>query len=275
VDLNQRARSYLHANCSICHVEAGGGNAKIELRFATDAERTNLIGHRPQHDTFGIDNAMLVAPGDPDRSILYHRVARRGSGQMPPLVTGVVDDAAVQLFYNWIKSLPPERPFVRDWALDDLLPHVDDLAAGRSFEAGRTAYQAAGCSQCHRLAGEGGSVGPDLTGIGRTMAARELLESLITPSQRIAPEYANTIVETSSGRLVEGRLEREDEQAIVLRPDPSSPPITIPQQDVEDRYPSPTSNMPTGTLNTLHLHEILDLLAFLIADGQSDHASFR
>src|SRR5262249_43541270 len=69
-NLDRRARSYLHVNCSVCHVEAGGGNSKMELGFTTGRERMNLFGARPQHDTFGIPNAMLVFPGEPDRSIL-------------------------------------------------------------------------------------------------------------------------------------------------------------------------------------------------------------
>src|SRR5688572_30660141 len=85
--LEARARSYLHVNCSVCHFDAGGGNSKMDLRFTVKPERMELFSARPQHDTFGIDNAMLVFPGDPDRSILCQRLSRRGRGQMPPLVT--------------------------------------------------------------------------------------------------------------------------------------------------------------------------------------------
>src|SRR3989441_1953658 len=107
--LDVRARSYLHANCSPCHVEAGGGNSKMELGFTTAPERMNIFGARPQHDTFGIDNAMLISPGDPGRSILYQRLSRRGRGQMPPLVTAVVDERAVALFRDWILGMSPQH----------------------------------------------------------------------------------------------------------------------------------------------------------------------
>jgi mono/diheme cytochrome c family protein len=107
-DLDARARSYLHANCSQCHVEAGGGNAAIELEFDRPRRRMRLFDVRPLHDTFGIADAKLVAPGDPERSVLYQRVARRGPGQMPPLATAEVDRQAVQLLYDWIKQMKPE-----------------------------------------------------------------------------------------------------------------------------------------------------------------------
>jgi hypothetical protein len=120
--LDARARSYLHVNCSVCHVESGGGNSKMELGFTTKPERMNLLSARPQHDTFGIDNAMLVFPGDPDRSILYQRISRRGRGQMPPLVTTIVDERAVALFRDWIREMKPDQKFVHDWKMDEPSP---------------------------------------------------------------------------------------------------------------------------------------------------------
>src|SRR6185436_16371650 len=96
-NLDARVRSYLQVNCSVCHVEEGGGNSKMNLGFSTAAEQRNIFGARPQHDTFGINNAMLIAPGDPDRSILLQRLKRRGRGQMPPLVISTVDEQAVAL----------------------------------------------------------------------------------------------------------------------------------------------------------------------------------
>jgi putative heme-binding domain-containing protein len=216
--LDARARSYLHANCSVCHVEAGGGNAKMELGFTTKPERMDLLGARPQHDTFGIDNAMLVFPGDPERSILYQRLSRRGRGQMPPLVTTMVDERAVALFRDWIREMKPEQQFVRDWKMEDLLPVLEQVKRERSFEAGRLAFRQSGCSQCHRFAGEGGSVGPDLAGVGRRLSPHDLLESILLPSKVITEGYATMEIETKSGESVTGRVEREDDRVVVLRP---------------------------------------------------------
>ena len=105
--LEARARSYLHAACANCHVHTGGGNARIVLDFKTDIDKTYSVGFRPQHDTYGIPDAMLIAPGDPERSILYQRIARRGEGQMPPLVTSQQDLQAAQLLYDWISQMKP------------------------------------------------------------------------------------------------------------------------------------------------------------------------
>ncbi|MBU6402279.1 MAG: c-type cytochrome, partial [Verrucomicrobia bacterium] len=275
-DLQARARSYLHANCSVCHVGAGGGNSKLELAYSTPRDQMNLIEARPQHDTFGINNAMLVAPGDPERSILYQRLVRRGRGQMPPLVIATVDEQAVTLFRDWIRALPPLQHFIRDWKMDDLLPRLAEIQRGRSFEAGRQAFRQTGCSQCHRFAGDGGSVGPDLTGVGQRLSPRDILESILLPSKVIAEGYATTEIETRSGEFFSGRVEREDNRVVVLRPlSAFEPTVTIRKTDIRERTLSKISNMPAGIANTLRQDQILDLLAYLISDGDSNAAAFH
>src|SRR5207253_7041816 len=104
-EINARARSYLHANCSQCHVEAGGGNALIELEFNTKRERMRVFGIKPLHHTFEVPGAKLIEPGHPEKSVLYLRMARRTQGQMPPLATVEVDREGTQLIHDWIKSM--------------------------------------------------------------------------------------------------------------------------------------------------------------------------
>lgn len=103
--LEDRVRSYLHSNCAQCHVGAGGGNSQMLLSFGTTLDKAKLIDEVPLHDRFGIEGAKLVAPGDPERSILLHRLNRRGRGQMPQLGTNLVDARAAELMAEWIRSL--------------------------------------------------------------------------------------------------------------------------------------------------------------------------
>jgi mono/diheme cytochrome c family protein len=104
-DLTARAKSYLHVNCSICHVEAGGGNAQFDAANLTPLAKMKLLDVKPMHHTFDLQDAKLIAPGEPDRSVLLHRMALRGAGQMPPLATSVVDEPAVEMLREWIASL--------------------------------------------------------------------------------------------------------------------------------------------------------------------------
>lgn len=104
--LDARVRSYLHVNCATCHVTAGGGNSRMELSFPTPRDQMRLIDEPPIHDRFNLPDARLAAPGAPERSVLIQRLGRRGTGQMPPLVSTEVDREAVALFNDWIRSLP-------------------------------------------------------------------------------------------------------------------------------------------------------------------------
>jgi glucose/arabinose dehydrogenase/mono/diheme cytochrome c family protein len=108
--LEDRVKSYLHVNCSTCHVKEGGGNSRMELGLSTSPARMRLIDEVPQHTRFDISDARLVAPGSPERSVLYQRISRRQTGQMPPLGTNEVDPTAIKLIADWIRGLPPAQP---------------------------------------------------------------------------------------------------------------------------------------------------------------------
>lgn len=262
-DLEKRARAYLHVNCSMCHVAAGGGNAQMELLFTQDREAMKLLGARPQHDTFGIDNAMLVAPGDPPRSVLMRRIEQRGRGQMPPLVSRRVDAAAATLFQSWIAQLKPARPIVQRWTVADLADAAEDPDTAPSLENGKKAFRDTGCIQCHRFDGEGGSVGPDLTAIGKRPSG-EILESILEPAKVIADAYATYLVQTTDGETLSGRIEHEDEYRLLLRLTGSFEVAReIALEDIEERRRLETSNMPAGTVDVLTKDEVLDLLAYL------------
>lgn len=100
-----RVRSYLHANCAGCHVEAGGGNSQFSAEFTAKSEQQKLIGVKPVHNAFGLPDAALIQPGRPESSVLLHRVSQRGVGQMPPLASSVRDERAIELLRRWIEGL--------------------------------------------------------------------------------------------------------------------------------------------------------------------------
>jgi hypothetical protein len=104
-DLTTRVRSYLHSNCAQCDIEAGGGNSAMELEFTKPLDKMRIIDVKPLHDTFGIKDARLIAPGDPDRSVLLKRISHRDKGHMPPLTTRVVDQPMVDAMREWIAGM--------------------------------------------------------------------------------------------------------------------------------------------------------------------------
>lgn len=103
--LEDRARVYLDVNCAMCHQPNGPGNANIDLRYTTDLEKTRMIGEPPAQGEMGIANALIVAPGAPERSLLLHRVETLGAGRMPTIGSNLVDEKASELLKQWIESL--------------------------------------------------------------------------------------------------------------------------------------------------------------------------
>jgi uncharacterized repeat protein (TIGR03806 family) len=104
--LDERARSYLHANCAHCHRQDGGGSALIDLRKERPLAGTRLVNQPPMLGSFEIDNPRIVFAGDPSRSVLLYRMAKTGAGRMPHVGSDVVDDRGVALIGRWIAAMP-------------------------------------------------------------------------------------------------------------------------------------------------------------------------
>ena len=262
--ISKRVRSYLHINCSSCHVHAGGGNSKIKLGIETPNDQMSLIGARPQHNTFGISNAMLVSPGLPDQSVLIRRLSQRGRGQMPPLVSGAVDEIAVSLFRKWISQMKPEIVFVKNWKLEDFDTEIKISHNVDNLDNGKAAYSKAGCTQCHRLNGAGGSVGPDLSDLNNRMNPTKILESIIEPSRTISEEYIMQQFKMSDGKIHIGKVQEETENVIKLQSISAiGASVHLAKALIDSRKKLNISNMPPGTVNTLKKEEILDLISYL------------
>jgi mono/diheme cytochrome c family protein len=105
--LGERARSYLHTNCSQCHRPNGPTAANMDLRYATALAQTQACDVAPSIDDLGIANARLIAPGAADRSIIVARMSQRDTAHaMPPNGLGArVDAEGVALIREWIDSL--------------------------------------------------------------------------------------------------------------------------------------------------------------------------
>jgi putative heme-binding domain-containing protein len=118
------------------------------------------------------------------------------------------------------------------------------------------------CNLCHRVGGQGRSVGPDLDGIGSKRTARELLESLLEPSKVIDPKYTNHLVVTDDGRVVSGLLVEEDDQWLVVR-SADGKDQRIARETIESRRLQRESVMPQGLAAEMTADELADLLAYL------------
>lgn len=103
--LNDRARSYLHSNCAHCHRKWGGGNAEFQLMSTLDLKDTGTINVRPGQGAFGLNDPKLLTPGNPERSMIYHRMSHLGLGHMPHVASTVLHEEAVKLIREWIAEM--------------------------------------------------------------------------------------------------------------------------------------------------------------------------
>ena len=103
--LATRAKAYLHSNCGHCHIKWGGGNADFKLLATLPVDKMGIINTQPGQGTFNIPGAKILVPGDPHRSLIYHRMKLTGLGRMPHIATSVVDEEATQLIHDWIKEM--------------------------------------------------------------------------------------------------------------------------------------------------------------------------
>ena len=104
-----RARSYLHTNCSTCHRFNGGGSANLLLNLDLPLKDAKLLDEKPVQGDLGLPDARVIAPGDPERSVLLYRLATEGRGHMPYLGSRLVDESSLLLLRNWIAALNPNR----------------------------------------------------------------------------------------------------------------------------------------------------------------------
>jgi putative heme-binding domain-containing protein len=123
--------------------------------------------------------------------------------------------------------------------------------------------EAVNCGKCHRIGERGTAVGPDLSLIGKQRTTEELLESLLAPSRRIEPKYANHSAQTTDGRSFTGLLVKRDDKMVELR-DAEGKLIALAADNVQELRPSTTSLMPEGQMAGLTAQQAADLLAYLV-----------
>jgi putative heme-binding domain-containing protein len=168
------------------------------------------------------------------------------------------------------RGTPPHGPG-RNWRLDEAAALARHGLKERNFASGRNLFHAAGCASCHRFAGEGGSVGQDLTSLGNRFTSRDVLEAILEPNKVISDQYGGSVLRRKDGSTLSGRAVRSGagaDEAWVVWPTVADPkPVRVPAADVVSVEPSPLSPMPAGLVDRLGPDELLDLLAFLLSRG--------
>lgn len=105
-DLSERARSYLHTNCSGCHRPDGPTPTSMDFRYFTPLSSMNACDVTPTRGDLDLINPRIIAPGDAANSAVVERMKRRDEFvRMPPIATSLVHTAGVALLTDWINAL--------------------------------------------------------------------------------------------------------------------------------------------------------------------------
>ncbi len=125
------------------------------------------------------------------------------------------------------------------------------------------------CLSCHRIGKQGGTIGPDLSNIGKEQKIEEIIESIFWPGRKVKPEYILHQVLTADGLTIKGYLKKEDEQALSLK-DASSGNVTrILKDDIDFRKQAGTL-MPGNVAQAMSVEERQNLIRFLTELGREE-----
>lgn len=169
------------------------------------------------------------------------------------------DPAVRDLFESFV---PEDR---RTKRLGESIDRLEILALAGDTERGRQLFHEStvvGCRNCHRIAGKGTELGPDLDGIGKKYDRSRLLESILQPSLQIDPKYKAWLIETSSGQVLTGLVVRRDAKEVELR-DAQNKLHRISMESVEEIYPQAKSLMPELLVRDFTAQQLADLLEYL------------
>jgi putative heme-binding domain-containing protein len=164
-------------------------------------------------------------------------------------------DAAVRKHWGQVKPGTPEEK------LAEVRRFSNDLRAGPGDAAKGKLLFAKHCGVCHKLFGEGGAVGPDITNTSRGDTAW-LLASVVDPSAVIRAQYVQVAVRTTD-EVVRSGIVAEQDGASVTLVDAKGEKARIPRDRIDSIRDLPTSLMPEKLLDALAPQERRDLFKYL------------
>ena len=130
-----------------------------------------------------------------------------------------------------------------------------------SVESGRKVF-AQHCSACHKIGEEGGTIGPNLDGVGE-WGARALAEKVLDPNRNISEAFRNYTIKLKDGKVMTA-LYRRDEGKVIIFANSSGEEFSIPKNEIAERKPSKYTLMPDHFGNVLSQEDFNALLTYLL-----------
>ncbi|MBL9113454.1 MAG: c-type cytochrome [Verrucomicrobiaceae bacterium] len=141
--------------------------------------------------------------------------------------------------------------------LAELAANADPVAGKSAFESGKGT-----CIACHRIGDKGRAIGPDLTHIGAIRNERDLLESILFPSNTLARDYEAHLIETTKGESILGVVKSHTAEGLLVC-DAAGMERNVPHETITADTTLTTSLMPMGLDQVMPEGELLQLVAYL------------
>ncbi|MBX2922110.1 MAG: c-type cytochrome [Chitinophagaceae bacterium] len=122
------------------------------------------------------------------------------------------------------------------------------------------------CASCHTINGKGGTIGPNLSALGRGLSAEEIAIEVVWPSQNIKEGYNRVTAETNNGEMIQGVKLSEDRETIRIRT-ATGESANIQKKSLKHIEES-GSLMPGGLVDGIEKEELADLIKYLSMLGQ-------
>jgi putative heme-binding domain-containing protein len=170
--------------------------------------------------------------------------------------------ARLNAVWGSIRTTPQEKQQQIATYKASLAPTV---LAGADLSNGRVVYTK-NCGKCHKLFGEGGAIGPDITGSNRANVDY-ILQNILDPSALVGKDYQTTLIVTDDGRVLTGLIKEENDSAVVLQT--ANEVVVVEKATIDERKLSEQSLMPEGQLKEMPATDIRDLVAYLASPSQA------
>jgi putative heme-binding domain-containing protein len=175
----------------------------------------------------------------------------------PTLIRSLTNHGNASIKARAQKALQGNLPEERQKVLDR---YKAALSIKGDSKRGREIFQKT-CIPCHRIAGLGTNVGPDISDtLSKTPEA--LLIDILDPSRVIDNNYANYLVKTKSGSVLSGFIAVQTASSLTLRRGEGQEDVVL-RQDIEEMRSSGVSLMPEGLEKNISIEQLADLIAFL------------
>jgi putative membrane-bound dehydrogenase-like protein len=148
-----------------------------------------------------------------------------------------------------------------DEYLNFAMDHAGDARTGEKLFAASTAG-GIGCATCHTVNGAGGTVGPDLSGVGAKYSRRDLAEAVLYPSKAVREGYQQVVVRTRAGQTYAGPVKAETAEELTLQ-ESDGTLRRVRKDDVQARKDTGLSPMPEGLHAGLSPQQFADLVSYL------------